>query len=68
VRTETLRAFLLVKPRYLLNEWPIPAFEKPKAVRRFKSSLNRLWNEMRIEETAKTKMKAAKQQARGEAK
>jgi cyclase len=35
--------------QYLLHEWPIPPFEKIKANRRFKSSLNRVWNEMRAE-------------------
>lgn len=43
--------------QYLLNEWPIPPFEKPKAARRFKSSLNRVWNEVRAEETAKRRVK-----------
>jgi cyclase len=37
----------------LISEWPIPPFEKPKAARRFKSSLNRVWNEMRAEAAAK---------------
>jgi cyclase len=39
--------------RYLIHQWPIPPFEKPKADRRFKSSLNRVWNEIRAEATAK---------------
>jgi cyclase len=42
--------------QYLLNEWPIPPFEKPKAARRFKSSLGRVWNEMRAEAAAKAKV------------
>ncbi len=41
--------------RYLIHHWPIPPFEKPKADRRFKSSLNRVWNEIRAESTTKTK-------------
>jgi cyclase len=47
--------------QYLLNEWPIPPFEKPKAARRFKSSLGRVWNEIRAEASAKAK--AAKRRA-----
>lgn len=47
-KTEAARSL-----RYLLNYWPVPAFEKPKADRRFKSSLNRVWNEMRIEDKAR---------------
>jgi cyclase len=39
--------------QHLLNEWPIPPFERPKAARRFKSSLHRVWNEMHQEATAK---------------
>lgn len=39
----------------LISEWPIPPFEKPKAARRFKSSLNRVWNEMRAEAAAEAK-------------
>jgi cyclase len=46
--------------RYLIHEWPIPPFEKPKADRRFKSSLNRVWNEMRAEAAARRKSKAKK--------
>jgi cyclase len=38
---------------YLIREWPIPPFEKPKADRRFKSGLGRVWNEIRAEEKAK---------------
>lgn len=41
--------------RYLIHQWPIPPFEKPKADRRFKSSLNRVWNEIRAESTSKNK-------------
>jgi cyclase len=40
--------------QHLLHEWPIPSFERPKAGRRFKSSLNRVWNEMRAEAAANT--------------
>lgn len=43
--------------RHLIHYWPIPPFEKPKADRRFKSSLSRVWNEMRAEEKAKAKAK-----------
>jgi cyclase len=46
--------------RYLLSHWPIPPFEKPKADRRFKSSLGRVWNEVRAEEKAKTKSQKRK--------
>ena len=46
--------------RHLIRFWPIPAFEKPKADRRFKSSLSRVWNEMRAEETAKAKARKRK--------
>ncbi len=38
--------------RHLMHYWPIPSFEKPKADRRFKSSLSRVWNEMRTEKKA----------------
>jgi len=44
--------------KHLIQFWPIPPFEKPKADRRFKSSLNRVWNEIRAEQTAKAKAKA----------
>jgi cyclase len=57
-KAETARSL-----RYLMHEWPIPSFEKRKADRRFKSSLNRVWNEMRAEAVAK----AARQRARGAA-
>ena len=61
-KTETARGL-----RYLLNHWPIPPFEKPKADRRFKSSLNRVWNEMRAEDKARAaaKKKEARAGARG---
>jgi cyclase len=52
--------------QYLLNEWPIPPFERPKAARRFKSSLTRVWNEMRDAEAARAK--AVKQRAKGKGK
>jgi cyclase len=38
---------------HLIRFWPIPPFEKPKADRRFKSGLGRVWNEMRAEEAAR---------------
>ncbi len=40
---------------HLIRYWPIPPFEKPKADRRFKSGLGRVWNEMKSEETAKAR-------------
>lgn len=43
--------------RHLIHFWPIPPFEKPKADRRFKSSLSRVWNEIRSEELAKARAK-----------
>jgi cyclase len=46
--------------KHLIHYWPIPPFEKPKADRRFKSSLSRVWNEMREEEAAKAKAKKKK--------
>jgi cyclase len=55
--------------KHLIHFWPIPPFEKPKADRRFKSSLSRVWNEMRAEETAKAKAKArAKAKSKAKAK
>jgi cyclase len=45
---------------HLIRYWPIPPEEKPKADRRFKSGLGRVWNEMRAEETVKA---AAKKKA-----
>jgi cyclase len=45
---------------HLIRFWPIPPFEKPKADRRFKSGLGRVWNEMRAEDLAKSKKKAGK--------
>jgi cyclase len=38
---------------HLIRYWPIPPEEKPKADRRFKSGLGRVWNEIRAEEAAK---------------
>jgi len=43
---------------HLVRFWPIPPFEKPKADRRFKSGLGRVWNEIRAEELAKSRSKA----------
>lgn len=43
---------------HLIRFWPIPTFEKPKADRRFKSGLGRVWNEIRAEEVAKKRAKA----------
>jgi cyclase len=43
---------------HLIRYWPIPSFEKPKADRRFKSGLGRVWNEVRAEEMAKARAKA----------
>jgi cyclase len=40
---------------HLIRYWPIPPSEKPKADRRFKSGLSRVWNEIRVEDTAKDK-------------
>jgi cyclase len=40
---------------HLIRYWPIPPEEKPKADRRFKSGLGRVWNEVRAEEMAKNK-------------
>jgi cyclase len=51
--------------RHLIEFWPIPPFEKPKADRRFKSSLNRVWNEMRAEEAEKAKKKKGKKAKKG---
>jgi cyclase len=42
---------------HLIRFWPIPPFEKPKADRRFKSGLGRVWNEVRAEETARARAK-----------
>ena len=42
---------------HLIRYWPIPPEEKPKADRRFKSGLGRVWNEVRSEETAKVRAK-----------
>ena len=46
---------------HLIRFWPIPPFEKPKADRRFKSGLSRVWNEIRVEETAKKRAAVRKQ-------
>jgi cyclase len=43
---------------HLIRYWPIPPSEKPKADRRFKSGLGRVWNEMRAEETAKARARS----------
>jgi hypothetical protein len=43
---------------HLVRYWPIPPFEKPKADRRFKSGLGRVWNEIRAEEQARSRSKA----------
>jgi cyclase len=40
---------------HLIRHWPVPPSERPKADRRFKSSLSRVWNEIRLEDTAKAK-------------
>jgi len=40
---------------YLVRTWPIPPFEKPKADRRFKSGLSRVWNEIQAEEKARAR-------------
>ncbi len=45
---------------HLIRFWPIPPFEKPKADRRFKSGLGRVWNEIRAEEQAKAGKKTTK--------
>ncbi len=54
-KTDTARAL-----KQLIHHWPIPPFEKPKADRRFKSSLSRVWNEIRAEEAAKARRKRKK--------
>jgi cyclase len=43
---------------HLIRYWPIPSFEKPKADRRFKSGLGRVWNEVRAEEIAKARARS----------
>jgi cyclase len=66
VRRKVRGAFLSGLPKadtarslsHLIRYWPIPPFEKPKADRRFKSGLGRVWNEVRAEEAAKAKTKA----------
>jgi cyclase len=52
-KTDTARSL-----SHLIRYWPIPPFEKPKADRRFKSGLGRVWNEVRAEEMAKARAKA----------
>lgn len=49
--------------RHLIHFWPIPPFEKPKADRRFKSSLSRVWNEIKSEQTAKARAARARARA-----
>jgi cyclase len=46
---------------HLIRYWPIPPEEKPKADRRFKSGLGRVWNEVRVEELAKSRARAGQQ-------
>jgi cyclase len=46
---------------HLVRQWPIPPFERPKADRRFKSGLGRVWNEIHAEEKAKDRAKARNQ-------
>jgi cyclase len=53
---------------HLIRYWPIPPFEKPKADRRFKSGLGRVWNEIRAEEIAKARAKAKGTRVRDELK
>jgi cyclase len=45
---------------HLIRFWPIPPFERPKADRRFKSGLGRVWNEIRAEEVSKARAKKRK--------
>jgi len=45
---------------HLIRYWPIPPFERPKADRRFKSGLGRVWNEIRAEEVGKVRAKKKK--------
>lgn len=52
--------------KHLIHFWPIPPFEKPKADRRFKSSLNRVWNEIRMEEMAKARRRKKTAAARSQ--
>jgi cyclase len=54
-KAETARSL-----KHLIQLWPIPPFEKPKADRRFKSSLSRVWNEVRAEEAAKARARRKK--------
>jgi glyoxylase-like metal-dependent hydrolase (beta-lactamase superfamily II) len=65
VRRKVRNAYLSGMPKadtarslsHLIRYWPIPPFEKPKADRRFKSGLGRVWNEIKAEETAKKRAK-----------
>jgi cyclase len=41
---------------HLIHHWPVPSFEKPKADRRFKAGLGRVWNEIRAEEAQKAQL------------
>lgn len=50
---------------HLIRYWPIPPEEKPKADRRFKSGLGRVWNEMRAEEMEKAREKAKAKGSQG---
>lgn len=45
---------------HLIRYWPIPPFERPKADRRFKSGLGRVWNEIRAEEVTKARARKKK--------
>jgi cyclase len=49
---------------HLVRQWPIPPFERPKADRRFKSGLGRVWNEIRAEEKAKAKSQSGTKKKR----
>jgi cyclase len=49
---------------HLIRFWPIPPFEKPKADRRFKSGLGRVWNEIRTEEAEKAEAENAQSRQR----
>ena len=57
-RSGLLKADTARSLSHLIRYWPIPPFEKPKADRRFKSGLGRVWNEVRAEEMAKARAKA----------
>lgn len=72
VRRQVRSAYLAGMPKaetarslsHLIRYWPIPPSEKPKADRRFKSGLGRVWNEIRAEEVAKARARK-KQEAGG---